>query len=48
MKLTILKKFDPFILLTGETGQLSIMRRDLNPAMVPPVPEETDDDAPPP
>ena len=48
MKLTVLKKFDPFILLTGETGQLSIMRRDLKPAMVPPVPEETDDDAPPP
>lgn len=35
MKLTLLKKLDPFILLTGERDQLSIMRRDLNPALIP-------------
>lgn len=35
MKLTLLKKLDPFILLTGERDQLSIMRCDLNPALIP-------------
>ena len=35
MKLTLLKTLDPFILPTGERDQLSIMRRDLNPALIP-------------